>query len=103
MKFNNRRGHVREREVNGGVQHVFRFDNGYGASVVRHNFSYGGDNGLWELAVTEYEGDDWSLTYKTPITQDVEGYLTHSDVMSLLNKIEKLPILDEDNYEVQDL
>lgn len=107
MKFNNRKGHVRETPQNGGTQHVFRFQNGFGASVVCHNFSYGGEDGLWELAVIQYKSqdeDDWSLTYDTPITQDVEGYLTHSDVMGLLNKIEKLPIgVTNDGYEVQDL
>lgn len=33
----------------GGIQ---RFDNGYGASVVRFTYSYGFEQGLWELAVT---------------------------------------------------
>ena len=40
--------------VNGGVQHVYSFSNGYGASVVKHDFSYGGKQGLWELL----EGED---------------------------------------------
>ena len=36
-----------------GIQRIYKFDNGYGASVVKHKYSYGGDKGLWELAVIE--------------------------------------------------
>jgi len=73
--------------LNGGVQNVFKFDNGYSASVVRHSFSYGGSNGLWELAVLR---DGW-IVYDTPITDDVLGHLTESDVQAILAKIEALP------------
>ena len=38
-------------KVHNGEQRVYKFDNGYGASVIRHQYSYGGDKGLWELAV----------------------------------------------------
>ena len=31
-----------------GVQHVYEFPNGYGASVIKHDYSYGGKSGLWE-------------------------------------------------------
>jgi len=34
------------REVNGGVQKIYRYKNNYGASVVRHSFSYGNKEGL---------------------------------------------------------
>ncbi|WP_249182454.1 hypothetical protein [Burkholderia ambifaria] len=44
-----------ERSLNGGEQKVYRFDNGYGASVVRHQYSYGGDRGQWELGVVKFE------------------------------------------------
>ncbi len=56
----------------GGVQAVITFDNGYGASVVCTPHTYGGDRGLYELAVL---GKDGHLTYDTPITNDVIGYL----------------------------
>ena len=64
------------------------FDNGFGASVVKHNFSYGGDAGLYELAVLDKDGD---ITYDTPITNDVEGYLSEEDVTQLLEQIQQLP------------
>jgi hypothetical protein len=78
----------------GGIQKIYRFPNGYGASVIRFSFSHGGDKGLWELGVVEFygEGDwDYRLTYETPVTDDVEGYLPRADVGRLLREIEALP------------
>ena len=83
-------GFLESNDVNGGVQNVFKFNNGYGASVVKHNYSYGGDRGLWELAVLLYDGDSSSLTYDTSITDDVLGWLTEEDVKETLVKIEQL-------------
>ena len=62
--------------INNGVQHRFKFDNDYGASVIKHDYSYGGKNGLWELAVLDFSIDkSGEITYHTPITQDVIGHL----------------------------
>ena len=66
----------------------YKFDNGYGASVVCNAYSYGGSKGLYELAVLDKRG---SLCYSTPITSDVVGYLTESGVADLLEKIKALP------------
>ena len=71
----------------GGVQAVITFDNGYGASVVRHEYSYGGKDGLYELAVLNSDGE---LTYDTPITTDVIGYLRDIDVTDVMEKIQLL-------------
>lgn len=73
--------------INGGDQYKFAFANGYGASVVRHSFSYGREDGKWEIAVLK--GD--RITYDTPLTDDVIGYLSESDVANTLNAIELLP------------
>jgi hypothetical protein len=77
----------------GNKQVVFRFANGYGASVVQGPYSFGGDAGLYELGVVRFHGDDWHLTYETPITDDVLGYLAESDVEELLRRISELPSL----------
>lgn len=69
-----------------GVQCIVNFDNGFGASIVKHDYSYGGKDGLYELAVLK--GD--VLTYDTPITEDVLGYLTDRDVTEVLIKIQQL-------------
>lgn len=79
-----------ERSINGGSQVIHKFDNDFGASVVQHNFSYGSEDGLSELAVLKFNGDEWDLTYDTEITDDVIGYLTEDDVKELLIRIEKL-------------
>ena len=72
-------------------QMVYKFDNGYGASVIRHKYSYGGDEGLFELAVIRFENEDaWHLCYDTPITEDVLGHLEEEEVLNILNKIELL-------------
>ncbi len=76
-----------------GVQKLYRFPNGYGASVIRTQSSYGGRSGLWELAVIKYCGDGidaFHLTYETPITDDVVGYLTDEEVDKLLTQVEEL-------------
>lgn len=77
--------------TNGGVQHRYKFDNNYGASVVKHDFSYGGKDGLWELAVLDFSIDKTGeLTYHTPITQDVIGYLAWKKVEEILQEIKEL-------------
>ncbi len=86
----------RPHRVGNGIQRLYRFPNGYGASVVRFMIgafggSYGAENGLWELAVTKYTGDKFKLTYETPITNGVEGRLTEHEVDALLARIEALP------------
>ncbi len=76
---------------NTGEQIVHRFDNGYGASVVSSAYSYGGDCGLYEIAVLKFDGEAWEINYDTPITDDVLGYLTPEDVQRYLAEIEALP------------
>ena len=63
------------------------FDNGYGASVVRTQMSYGHKEGLFELAVIK----DDKLCYDTPITGDVIGWLYWGEVESYLEEISLLP------------
>lgn len=63
------------------------FPNGYGVSVIIGRFSYGGDEGKYELAVFH----DGCLCYNTPITDDVIGYLEPDEVTALLARIEALP------------
>ena len=70
-----------------GVQSRITFENGYGASVVKSPYTYGGDRGLYELAVF---GTDGHITYATPITDDVIGYLRPEDVTDVMTKIQLL-------------
>jgi hypothetical protein len=70
-----------------GVVGKIMFENGYGASVVKHSGSYGGRRGLYELAVLDNDG---KLTYDTPITDDVLGYLSPKEVTNYLIQIQDL-------------
>jgi hypothetical protein len=71
----------------GGVQARIQFENGYGVSVVKTNYSYGGKDGLYELAVLSEDGE---ITYNTGITDDVMGYLSPEDVTDVMSKIQAL-------------
>jgi len=73
--------------VNNGIQRLYQFPNGYGASVIKHEGSYGFDKDLWELAVLDGAGD---LDYSTPITNDVLGRLTWEGVYKTLTEIKSL-------------
>ena len=73
--------------VYGGIISRIIFDNGYGATVVQGPHSYGGSDGLYELAVV---GKDDEICYDTPVTSDVEGYLSEAQVTDLLIKIQQL-------------
>ena len=89
---------IASRYIHSGAtkQQVFRFPNGFGASVIKGLYSYGGPDGLFELAVLKFTGEDdnFSLCYETPITEDVIGYLTEAEVNKYLSKIYKLPASD---------
>jgi hypothetical protein len=70
-----------------GTQARIDFPNGYGASVVTGSMFYTDTDHPYELAVML----NGHLCYDTPITSDVCGHLTESDVDSLLEQIEALP------------
>ena len=74
-----------------GVQHVYEFPNGYGASVIKHDYSYGGKDGLWELAVLNFDLDKkGQIDYNSGITGDVIGYLSWKNVETYLTEIKDL-------------
>ena len=78
---------VEEGTKHDGIYTKYQFPNGYGASVVKNSVSYGGKSGLYELAVLDGNSD---LTYDTPITDDVLGYLTLLDVTKHLKEVKNL-------------
>lgn len=71
-----------------GYKKVYKFGNGYGASVVCSQFSYGGDKGLFEVAVLDMAGN---IVYDTPVTGDVLGFLDFDGVAKALQEIQCLP------------
>lgn len=81
-------------------QYIFKFENGFGASVIRGTGTYGGDEGLYELAVLKFSenGYDYTLDKTTGIisdddergNEDFVGWLEVEDVNCLLDRIEKI-------------
>jgi hypothetical protein len=70
-----------------GKKARIHFDNNFGASVVSHSFSYGGNQGLYEMAVLF----DNEIHYDNPVAAgDVRGYLSEDEVSELLIEIQKL-------------
>ena len=62
----------------------YYFENGYGASVACHEGSYGGPDGLYEMALLK--GDN--LHYEqSGIWSDVIGYLTFAEVWAYMKEI----------------
>lgn len=70
-----------------GVHARMNFENGYGVSVIRTNFSYGGNQGFYEMAVLK----DGEICCSTPITNDVLGYLTIEEVTEKMMLVQELP------------
>ena len=70
-----------------GQHGLIFFPNGYGVSVVSHTYSYGGKDGLFEVAVLGKDGD---LTYDTPVTNDVIGYLSEKGVSDVMKQVQEL-------------
>ena len=78
-------------------QATYFFENGFGISIINiknHNgtfLSYTNSEEEYEIAVLQKrENDSSSITYETPITDDVIGYLSLKDVYKIMKKIEKL-------------
>jgi len=61
----------------------YYFENGYGASVACHEGSYGGPDGLYEIALLK--GDQ--LHYDDHQWKDVIGYLTFAEVWNYMKQI----------------
>lgn len=79
--------HHETTEILGGVGLKITFKNGYTASIINHEYSYGGPQGLYELAVMR----DGVICYDTPITDNVIGWLSPSDVIRLARDVAALP------------
>lgn len=63
------------------------FPNGFGVSVIKTIYSYGGDEGLYEIAVLYANG---VLCYDSGITTDVIGHQSPDDVSSVMKQVQNL-------------
>ena len=82
---------IQDHKEGSRVQRIYKFDNGYGASVVKGPYTYGGKDGKWELAViNNITEEGFDMCYDTEITDDVIGHLNDPEVDRLLYKIRDL-------------
>jgi hypothetical protein len=70
-------------DISDGMGYRFYFDNGYGASVIKHEFSYGSENDLFEVAELIQGKHGYVLNDKV----DIVGYLDNDEVLELLDQI----------------
>ena len=62
------------------------FPNGYGVSIISHEFSYG-----LELAVLKGNADKAEICYDTSITSDVIGHCTVEQLVEIIKDVKALP------------
>ena len=70
-----------------GIQAWVPFQNGFQVSVVKHQYSYGGEKGLYEIGVFNAAG---RMCDPLGWGDDVKGWLTPQDVEQELKLIEAL-------------
>lgn len=80
--------------LNGGPHYVIAFNNGYGASIIQNQFSYGGKEELMEIALLEILDivDDniiYNLIYDKNLFTDVIGWLEDNDIIECLKYISR--------------
>ena len=78
-----------------GIYCRIMFENGFGASIVKHQYSYGGKDGLYEIAVLD--DMDGGPIYYTSVTDDVLGHLSEENVETHLNEIKSLDPNETEN------
>ncbi|EBF5125598.1 hypothetical protein FH002_12890 [Listeria monocytogenes] len=86
--------YILESTVSNGVgieQTTYKFDNGYGASVIEEY-----NPNTVELAVTKFtHGNYWEIDYGTPITDKILVHLTRDELNEALQAIKALPLKEE--------
>jgi len=83
--------HPKTRQHTQHFRKVYKFPNGYGASVIQGLYTHGGPEGLWEVGVLKFNRRGESeLDYNTPVAGDVIGHLTWRGVLKVLGEIKEL-------------
>ncbi len=83
-----------------GVQKIYRFKNATGASVIKGTHTYGGDDGLWEVAPVYFVGHsnyEFELFYPVEVCNDgdVCGWCDDLEVeekLRLLNNLTRAEV-----------
>lgn len=84
---------VVRRELNDGIQYIFRFPNDRGASVIKSPYSHAYEYDKWELAVVRWRDNDYELDDHSGITGNcdcIRVWLDDKEVRELLKQIQEL-------------
>lgn len=76
----------KETDMPKGIQSLIKFGDEYELSIVKSDFSYGGSQGLYEIAVFKGAGQ----VNMPGITEDndtVKGYLSEDEVVGIIKKM----------------
>jgi len=85
--------YIKEQNDLGYPQTIYKFPNGYGASVIKFNYVYFGI----EIAVLRFDEDgNWDINYSTPITDDVIGGLDEEARDNVLQQVFDLEKQEEE-------
>ncbi len=80
---------VETNQMLGGIQKIYKFENGYGASVIRHRGSYGFEEGKWEIAPWDSQRE-FIGQYMLDWSDDVKGRLNDPEVDRILRLVQQL-------------
>ena len=72
----------------GGIQKVFKFDNGLCVSAIKTPFSYGGKNDKWEIGVMDREGSFVTRDIFLDADDDVIGHISNDNLNYYLGEVE---------------
>ena len=70
----------------GGIQRTYQFEN-YKLSAIKTEFSYGGKDGLWEIAVIDKTDAFVTRDIWCDLDDDVMGFVTDSELEQYLEDV----------------
>ena len=86
---------VQFKKIGDNLQWVYRYENDIGASIIFNKYSYGREDGLFEIATIKFYGENNDLF--TPVEgiidympSGIKGYCTFSDISYILDDIRKV-------------
>lgn len=83
MNFNE----LKFEKIGFGIQSINHFPNGWGVSIIQSPYSFGGDVGMYEIAVLR----DGEIHYDNKISNgDVIGWLTEEKVEEIISEVQSL-------------
>ena len=76
------------------IQKIYAFPNGYGASVIKGEHTYGGPQDKWEIAPWTNDTNEFIGQSIFGWGDDVKGYLNDPEVDRILKHIAELEVTD---------